>query len=419
MNSAGIPAAGHKAIGPRRSALFSATESRTFWACLGGCALDNMNSQMFGLLIPVLIAVWHMTRGEAGLIASSTLLAGALGGAAAGYLADRYGRVLLLQLTVIWFSIFTVLCGFTANPSQLLWTRIFQGIGFGGELAVGAVLMAETIRASARGTVMGLVASGYSLGALMASGLFVLLSAILSPDWAWRALFWCGAIPAFLVIYIRRNLVEPPRHREGPRKSVATKSLFVGHLAWSTLLGTLLVAGSNAAVNALFVWLPTYLKVDRGLSVSLTGANFAATSLGMFVGCIIGAFSLDRFGRRPVFIVTAALTLVLLSAYLLLAVNGTSLLVLGFLLGALAVASGVGISPLLAELFPTPIRATGLGFCYSVGRGIGALAPAIIGTVSTHVSLRSALAIFVSLGYLLVCVAVLCLPDRRGEALPE
>jgi MFS family permease len=398
---------------------FSAVERRTFSACLGGCTLDNMNSQMFSLLIPTLIAAWSVTRAEAGLIASSTLLTGAAGGVIAGYLADRYGRVRILQVTIIWFSVFTVVCGFTENQHQLLWARALQGIGFGGELAVGAVLIGETIRPSARGTVMGLVATGYSLGALMASGLFVVLFAVLPATSAWRALFWCGAAPALLVLYIRRNLVEPERRIIASKDSAAVRSLFGGALTRSTLLGTLLVVGSNAAVNALFIWLPTFLKLERGLSSQTTGANFAATAFGMFVGCVVGAFSLDRFGRRPVFVTTAVLTVTLLAVYLLLPVAGTLLLILGFVLGGLAVASGVGISPMLAELFPGAIRATGLGFCYSVGRGIGALAPAIIGALSTHVSLRTSLAAFVGAGYLLVCVCVLLLPDRRGEALLE
>src|ERR1700722_16176510 len=121
MSSANIPATGSESAIQGRRVGFSAIETRTFWACLGGCTLDNMNSQMFSLLIPTLLAAGHMTRTEAGLIASSTLLTGAAGGVIAGYLADRYGRIRVLQVTVIWFSVFTVLCGFTQNQNEVLW----------------------------------------------------------------------------------------------------------------------------------------------------------------------------------------------------------------------------------------------------------------------------------------------------------
>jgi MFS family permease len=91
-------------------------ERRTFWAAFGGNALDNLDVSLFTFLIPTLIAAWGMSHGQAGLIASSALLSGAVGGVVTGALADRFGRVRVLQLTILWFSFFTFLCGFAQSP---------------------------------------------------------------------------------------------------------------------------------------------------------------------------------------------------------------------------------------------------------------------------------------------------------------
>ena len=110
-------------------------------------------------LAPTLLAVWHMTKAQAGYIATGALITSAVGGWAAGVLADRYGRVRVLQWTVAWFAVFTALSGFTHSYHALYFTRALQGLGFGGEWAVGSVLIAETIAARHRGKASGLVQS--------------------------------------------------------------------------------------------------------------------------------------------------------------------------------------------------------------------------------------------------------------------
>ena len=126
------------------------SEKRTFWACFSGWGLDAMDTQMYALTIPTLIALWGMTKGEAGILGTTVLIMAAIGGWVAGILSDRYGRVRILQVTIAWFSLFTFLSAFTNSFWQLLVTRGLQGIGFGGEWAVGAVLISETINPQLR-----------------------------------------------------------------------------------------------------------------------------------------------------------------------------------------------------------------------------------------------------------------------------
>ncbi len=107
-------------------------------------------------------------------------------------LADRYGRARILQLTVLWFAAFTFLSGFTHSFAQLFFTRAMQGFGFGGEWAVGSVLVAEIIDARHRGKAAGLVQSSWSVGWAAAALAFWAVSSLASPQWAWKIVFWLG-----------------------------------------------------------------------------------------------------------------------------------------------------------------------------------------------------------------------------------
>lgn len=142
----------------------SQQERKTLIAAFGGYAIDAFDYMIYTFMIPTFIVIWGMTKTEAGYIATGALITSALGGWLAGILADKYGRVRVLQWTVLWFSFFTVLSGFTHSPTQLFITRALQGIGFGGEWSVGSVLIAEMISARHRGKAVGLVQSSWAVG---------------------------------------------------------------------------------------------------------------------------------------------------------------------------------------------------------------------------------------------------------------
>src|SRR6202795_2434689 len=185
-------------------------ERRTFWACAAGWALDGMDFMIYPLVIGTIIALWKVDPGTAGLAGTVTLLACAVGGWLGGYLADRIGRVKTLQLTILWFSFFSLVCAVVQNFDQLLIARALLGLGFGGEWAAGAVLMGEAIRPQYRGRAVGSVQSGWAVG----WGLAVLSQAILfswlPAEPAWRWMFAIGALPPLLVFFLRRYVEEPP-----------------------------------------------------------------------------------------------------------------------------------------------------------------------------------------------------------------
>src|SRR2546428_8947136 len=114
-------------------------ERATFRACFGGWALDGMDFQFYSFVIPSLIAGWHLSKAQAGTLQTTTLLASALGGWLAGLISDRIGRVRTLQIPILWFAVFTGLCGLALSYDQLLAFRSLIGLGFGSDGVAGAL----------------------------------------------------------------------------------------------------------------------------------------------------------------------------------------------------------------------------------------------------------------------------------------
>src|SRR6201987_3240082 len=187
----------------------NAAERHTFWACASGWALDGMDFMIYPLVIGTIITLWKVDPGTAGLAGTVTLLASAVGGWLGGYVADRIGRVRTLQITILWFSFFSLVCAFVQNFDQLLLARAVLGLGFGGEWAAGAVLMGEAIRQQYRGRAVGSVQSGWAIGWGLAVLSQAILFSYLPPETAWRCMFAVGAPPALLVFFLRRYVEEP------------------------------------------------------------------------------------------------------------------------------------------------------------------------------------------------------------------
>ena len=394
-------------------------ERRTFWACFGGWALDALDVQIYSFVIPALIALWHITKTEAGLLATSALVISAFGGWLAGMLADRIGRARLLMITVAWFAFFTFLSGFTQNFEQLLVVRGLQGLGFGGEWAAGSVLIGEVIRASDRGKAVGTVQSAWAWGWGAAAILATIIFQVLPQETAWRVLFFVGILPALLVFYIRTKVPEPAVFKAAAQaqKRRGTFDIFRSELLPTTILAAALATGAQGGYYAITTFLPTFLRSERHLTVLGTGGYLAVIIIGSWCGYIVGAYLADAIGRRKNFFIYAVGSLVIAIAYTQTEISNAMMLVLGFPLGFFASGIYSGMGPVLTELFPTSVRATGQGFCYNFGRGIGAFFPTLVGLLSAKVLLGTAIGVFAAISYAIVIVAALALPETRGREL--
>ncbi len=399
----------------------SARERKTLIATFGGWAVDAVDVMVYIYVIPTLMAAWGMSKTQAGFIVTVTVLASAIGGWLAGILADKYGRVRILQLSILWFAFFTFLCGFTHSYEQLLVTRALQGLGFGGEWAVGAVLIGEMIRPEHRGKAVGTMQSGWAVGWGAANILYILLYQWLPESLAWRAMFWVGILPALLVFYIRKNVDEPEVFR-ATKDRVAQQGghfleIFSPPLLRTTVFASLMTTGMMVGYFAVFTWLPTFLKTERGLSVMNTGWYTMVIILGSFVGYLVAAYLSDEIGRKKTFFIFAAGSAIIAVLYTLIPISNTMMLFLGFPLGFFVSGNFSGCGPFLTELFPSRVRGSGQGFVYNFGRGLSAFTAPIVGFMSGGMPLGHSIGIVAVIGFTVVILTVSLFPETRGKAL--
>ncbi len=399
-------------------------ERKTLVAAFAGYGVDAFDYMIYTFLIPTLMAAWSMSKVEAGYIATGALITSAIGGWAAGILADKYGRVRVLQWTVMWFTFFTFLSGFTNSFEQLFFTRAMQGFGFGGEWSVGAVLIAEMIQAKHRGKAVGLVQSSWAVGWGVAAIAFWGVYAVLPAEQAWRVLFWMGILPAFLIFYIRRNISDPEVFRVTQAKKKAKGGgnfweIFTPKYLKTTVLASLLSTGMMGAYYAATTWLPTFLKVERKLSVLSTSGYLLVLIFGSFVGYLTSAYLSDRLGRRHCFMLFAACGGTLVYSYTHIPITDAMMLFLGFPLGFFLSGIFSGMGAYLAELYPNELRGSGQGFCYNFGRAAGAMSPALVGYLSTSMPLGEVIGLLAAGGYLLVILVCLPLPETQGRDLVQ
>jgi MFS family permease len=412
------PFAWLQALGPRGR--------RAFAGAFGGYALDSYDYFTLPLSMVALAAYFGLDSGQTGLFTTVILVVSAVGGAIAGVVADRIGRVKALMITVATYAVFTVACGFAPNYETLLVFRALQGLGFGGEWAVGAILVAEYASAKHRGRTLGAIQSSWAVGWALAVIVYTLVFQFLGDDLAWRVMFWTGALPALLVVWVRRRVHDAPEAAAERRKS-AQKGSFAAifrpatadapGLLRTTFFAVLLSTGVQGGYYTLATWVPTYLKTERGLSVVGTGSYLTFLISGAFIGYLTGGYLTDRLGRKRNILLFAILSAACILVYANIPSGAnTVLLVLGFPLGFCMSAIFSGFGSFLSELYPAAVRGTGQGFTYNTGRAVGAAFPTAVGFLADSWGVGGAL-VFGAIGYALAALALIGLPETRGKEL--
>ena len=398
---------------------------RVFWTCSAGWALDSADSVMYQYLIPLLTVGLGITLVEAGTIASANFFAAAIGGWLGGWLCDRFGRARILQITILWFSLFTFASGFVQDYNQMLIVRILQGIGFGAEWAVGAVLLGEIVRPKDRGKALGTVHSGAAVGSGIAALVAGPLAASMDPDIGWRVAFILGILPAGLIFFIRKDsddsdLFKAARARaraEGRQTSLV--AIFQPRVLRITILASLLAVGAQGAGYSVASYLTTFLGQERGLGVAVAGYLVLVNSAGGFFGFLTNAWISDTIGRRGAFRLFGA-GFVLTSSIYLFGPWGSSvpaLAVLGFIYGFHQFGLYASFGPYFTELFPTELRGTGQAFAYNFGRACSALFVMVVPMVAVAFPLSASMAMVAICGIAIALFATLLLPETAGREL--
>lgn len=397
-------------------------ERRTMTACWAGWTLDGFDQQLYSYVVPTMIGLWGLTPGAAGTIGTVTLLTSSLGGWLAGALADRFGRLRVLQIAILWYSLLTFLCSLAQNFEQLFVLRALHGIGFGGEWAAGSVLMGEVIRDKYRGRGVGFVQTGAAVGPGAAALVYAGLYAVLPEAIAWRALFAVGILPAFLVFWVRRSIDESDsfqsRRQQQPHTGgVNLFAAFGRPYLWTTIKVSLMVAGAQGGVFAVQFWMPTYLRTVRHLSASTTGTFVFVQMIGALIGFILGAYLSDIIGRKLTFFISAATTAIMVLVFMFVPMGDVAVLLVGIPLSTAILMKFSPMGPFMTELYPTAVRGTGQGICYNGGRAIGSFFPTMVGYGTSVMSLGTSIAVFCVLSCILMMVMLLTLPETHGRVI--
>jgi len=392
---------------------------RAFVGAFGGFALDSYDFQVLPLGMVAIAAYFHISKGQAGLLTTVTLVVSALGGVFAGMLIDRVGRVRTLMITVGTYAVFTMLCGFAVSYPMLLACRALQGLGFGGEWAAGAILVAEYASTRYRGRTVAFVQASWAVGWGLAVIVATLVLDHVHGGLAWRILFWTGALPGLFLLYLRRGVTDAPDTAKPAQKQARTplSAAFSGGLLRTTFFASLMATGVQGGYYTVATWLPTYLKTERHLTVVGTGEYLFLLITGAFLGYVTGGYITDWLGRRKAIALFAVLSAAIIFTYTNIpAGENHILLLLGFPLGFCASAIFSGFGSYLAELYPHAVRGTGQSFTYNVGRALGAFFPTAVGFQAGSHGLGNAL-LYGAAGYAIAVVALIGLPETRGNQL--
>jgi SHS family lactate transporter-like MFS transporter len=397
---------------------------KAFLATFLGWTLDGFDFTILSFLVADIQHSFTVSKALAGALGTVTLLFRVVGGSVAGSAADRWGRKGPLMASILWYSVFAFLSGFSTSYAMLFTLRALFGIGMGGVWAAGMPLTLEHWPARLRGIASGMLQAGYSTGFILSSLVFQYLYPLVNtrPDFGWRVMFWMGILPALLVIFIIRGVKESPvwlerrRHLDArqERDPVSFAQLFRRDLLPVTLQTSLLMTMFIFSYYSITFWYPTLLT-----SMHLQPLTFM---LLLNVGGVTGAIATGRLaetalGRRGAATIMMLIGIAAVPLYVL-TTNVPLMWIGAFTVGFFGAGAWGMVPSYLNERFPTATRAVGAGFAYHVGAATGSLTPTVIGLFQDRgMALSSAMAACIALAGVLVVAVIWMGPETRGRQL--
>jgi SHS family lactate transporter-like MFS transporter len=355
----------------------TAVQRNTFVACFLGWSLDAFDYFILVVCLTAIATDFHTKVSAVAEALFLTLAMRPIGAFLFGRMADRFGRRPTLMVDIIAYSVFELGSAFAPSLRIFLITRALFGIAMGGEWGVGAALTFETLPVEGRGFFSGLLQEGYAVGYLMAALVF----GTLFPLIGWRGMFVVGALPAFLVIYIRTKVDESSAWKQGRVAKLAAQENRVREPIVARLRGLLVLILKYFGIFVFVIVLmfafnsfshgtqdlySAFLSKDHGFSPKIVGLVLVAVNIGALLGGIVfGAWS-ERIGRRKAILIAALLTLPVMPLW---AFSHTApMLALGGFLMQFMVQGAWGVIPAhLNELSPPAVRGTFPGLAYQLG----------------------------------------------------
>ncbi len=357
----------------------------SFMAAWIGWVLDAFDFTVFLLVMPLIAKEFGVSYTATASSITLTLLGRLLGGAAAGWAADRWGRKLPLLISVVWFAVCDGLVGFAPTFTWILILRTIFGFGMGAEWTSGATLAMENWPTRSRGIASGILQGSWAIGYLLAAG----AAAVVVPHFGWRALFILAAVPALLAFPIRYWVPESTEWKKASEKAPATTwasmfktAGFTKRLAWASVA---MAAGFGGYYALTGMYAPLLVK-EHGFDMSRIAGLVALFNIGMLVGAVVcGALA----AKRGIILAVVVPALGMCFAMPLYVGLRPELLGVGAFLGGALGAGYAGTTPLLlTSLFPAAYRARAVGLVYHLGAFGAAIVPVSIAALSEHFSIR-------------------------------
>lgn len=342
----------------------TAAQRNAFIACFLGWTLDAFDFFILVFCVSALAAEFHMKASQVLEANFLTLAMRPIGAFLFGFVADRSGRRPALMINIIAFSVLELASAFAPSFKIFLVTRALFGIAMGGEWGVGAALAFETLPAEGRGFFSGLLQEGYAMGYLIAS----LVYGLAFSHVGWRGMFVIGALPAFLVIYIRSKVEESPAWLQGQVSREGESRLgkdIVSNLGLFLFLVLLMFAFNSFSHGTQDVY-PTFLQTNMNFTPKTVSVIAIIYNIGALLGGILfGTFS-ERIGRRRAIVIAAVLSIPVIPLWAYS--HSVPMLALGGFLMQFMVQGAWGVIPAhLNELSPPAVRGTLPGFAYQLG----------------------------------------------------
>jgi MFS transporter, putative metabolite:H+ symporter len=411
---------------------------------------DAFDALAIATVLPVIVPLWKLTPPQIGFMISAGFLGQLIGALLFGWVAERFGRMPAMIWSIALFAVMSLVCAFAWDYNSLLVFRTIQGIGLGGEVPVAAVFISELAKAKGRGRFVLLYELVFPIGLVTASlvGLWVV------PRYGWQVMFVIGALPAFLALALRWLLPESPRwlavrgrpaeadaalaliERETekatgqplppPKPVVATlqkpaslSDLFGPFYLRRTLVVWVIWFSAYFVNYGLSIWLPTVYRTVFKLPLDVSLRYGLITQAVGLIGTLICALTIDYVGRRPWFAVSfaaAAGALAVLSSF----PNPTAEQVLIFMTIAYFFVStiNIGVYVYTPELYPTRVRALGVGTATAWLRFASMIGPVVVGMMIAG-GLPSVFVTFAAVAVVAAVITALFAVETKGRVLEE
>lgn len=384
---------------------FGSLQATVFVLSLLCMTFEGYDTYAVSYVGPTLLKLWQLSSGTLGIVFTAGTIGSAAGYLAIGPVADRIGRRIPVILGMVVFGACPILSTTAGGATSFIIWRTLVGLALGAVLPNIVAIAAEVTPMRRRSLVIAVLYSGFAIG----SALSGLIAGRLMPVLGWGSVLWVGgAVPLLLSLAMWVGLPESPRfivlrnagdarlpdllarltgRRAPPGRFVLAgehlrrqpiRDLFSGGRGLSTLMIWLVLTMDVTTIGALVFWIPTLLNA-AGQSAN-QGIGFSVVLLmGGIVGAALIGGSMDRFGTYRILVPAHLCATVFIVTFALLV--RTSPMLVAFLIGLTLNGGTSGTQGLLARLYPTALRTTGVGWASAVSRLIGIAQPLLLGVM--------------------------------------